>query len=188
MPIPTFNHDGILPPFTGENGPAGSQEALSPYAVSVMEVAATLATSFRRIEILKGWLNHRIHLRQIGVSEGFQWIDGSFVEDKNPNDIDVVNFAYYDHDRYLELRSSHPNILVRAKIRPIYHVDFLECDLNGSPEAIVNTSSYFLALFSHRRDDMIWKGMLKVPLDCDEEDRQALDFLNQKTAEYKSDE
>jgi hypothetical protein len=44
-------------------------------------------------------------------------------------------------------------------------LDAFFIDLNASPESIVNVSRYFLGLFSHRRVDGLWKGMLQVRLE-----------------------
>ncbi len=50
--------------------------------------------------LLQKWLDFRATLYQAGIQEGFQWIDGSFVENieqvsgRPPNDIDVVTFFY----------------------------------------------------------------------------------------------
>jgi hypothetical protein len=32
--------------------------------------------------------------RALGFNRGFQWLDGSFVENKDPRDLDVVTFLY----------------------------------------------------------------------------------------------
>jgi hypothetical protein len=65
---------------------------MSPYAVTAAEVTQTLGTSLNRIGILRGWLGHRAALRALGLRRGFQWLDGSFVEAKEPQDIDAVSF------------------------------------------------------------------------------------------------
>ena len=53
MPIPGFTIDGILPPFVGPNGPGGTPEDLSPYAVTAIEVVTTLALTDDRKKILR---------------------------------------------------------------------------------------------------------------------------------------
>ena len=37
---------------------------------------------------------YRAALRAVGFDRGFQWLDGSFVEDRVPKDLDVVSFTY----------------------------------------------------------------------------------------------
>lgn len=95
MPIPAF--DGILnvlPPHLGTNGKV---EHLSPYECIMQEVCERFATSSQRIGILRGFLALRQELWSLNL-RGFQWMDGSFVEDievqenRSPGDIDVVTF------------------------------------------------------------------------------------------------
>lgn len=92
MPIPPFTIDGVLPPYVGPSGPGGAFEDLSPYEVSATEVVATLGATQNRQDILRNWLAHRGLLRDAGIQRGFQWLDGSFLEQKEPNDLDVVSF------------------------------------------------------------------------------------------------
>jgi hypothetical protein len=94
MPIPPFSIDGVLPPYVGTTGPGGSAQDMTPYAVTTIEVASTLGTSDKRKMILRQWLQHRAALRRLGFQRGFQWLDGSFVENKDPNDLDVVTFVF----------------------------------------------------------------------------------------------
>jgi hypothetical protein len=94
MPIPAYTIDGVLPPYVGPAGPGGAAEDMSPYVMTAIEVAATFATTDERKAILRGWLRHRAALRAVGFDRGFQWLDGSFVENKNPRDLDVVTFLY----------------------------------------------------------------------------------------------
>src|SRR5690606_3604995 len=94
MPIPHFTIDGVLPPYVGPNGPGGAFEDLSPYEVSATEVVTTFGTTQNRQDILRKWLQHRASLRAAGVVRGFQWLDGSFLEQKEPNDLDTVSLIY----------------------------------------------------------------------------------------------
>lgn len=182
MPLPDFNIDGVLPPFVGTDGPGGHLEDLSPYRVGVLEAVRALSLSEPRKTILRGWLLHRRALRAIGFTQGFQWLDGSFVEkDKEPKDIDVVTYfrrpptAQTSADLAAHLRANLP-VFSRAQVKAAFHVDFLFVDLQGTSEAIVNLTRYYTGLFSHRRSDYLWKGMIEVPME-DAEDQDALDFL-----------
>jgi len=183
MPIPSFTIDGVLPPFVGPNGPGGAPEDLSPYATTAVEVVTTLATTPTRRTILKGWLDHRASLRAIGFDRGFQWLDGSFVEDKEPRDLDIVAFLYRPpgiRDGNMLARLMHGNIGLfgRAQVKATYSLDFFPVDLNGTPEALVSLTRYWLGLFSHRRQDSLWKGMLQVRLEDEADDTAALALLN----------
>lgn len=141
-----------------------------------------LSSTDGRKSILRGWLLHRKALRAIGFEEGFQWVDGSFVErDKEPKDIDVVTYfrrpvtakTRTDLAKHLQ---ANIGVFGRVQVKAAFHVDFLYVDLDGTAEAIVNLTRYYTGLFSHRRPDFLWKGMLQVPLD-DADDQYALNFL-----------
>jgi hypothetical protein len=93
MGIPTFTIDGILPPFMGLT-PGDDPSQMSPYEVNAEEVVKRFCTSGPRRQILKGWLDHRNELRAIGIASGFQWLDGSFLEEKEPKDLDIVSFVH----------------------------------------------------------------------------------------------
>ena len=57
------------------------------------------AISPARAAILRGFLDYRAALHAAGIIVGFQWVDGSFVEnietleEREPNDMDVVTFC-----------------------------------------------------------------------------------------------
>jgi hypothetical protein len=42
-------------------------------------------------------------------------------------------------------------------------------NLSTAPEWLVTQTRYWYGLFSHRRADALWKGMLQLPLDSDDE-------------------
>lgn len=179
MPIPTFTIDGVLPPYVGPHGPGGASEDLSPYAVTALEVVSTLGWSNPRRTILRGWLQHRAALRLAGFDRGFQWLDGSFVENKDPKDLDVVAFLHrpshvQDHLALSGLVNANLSLFDRAQVKAAFHLDFFPIDLNGSAETLVNLTRYWLGLFSHRRHDDLWKGMLQVRLDDPADDAAAL--------------
>jgi hypothetical protein len=182
MPIPAFTIDGVLPPYVGPNGPSGAPEDLSPYAVTAMEVVTTLGLTEQRTEILRGWLRHRAVLRAIGFDRGFQWLDGSFVESKDPRDLDVVTFLYrppgiHDRNDLARLLHANLNLFSHAQVKAAYKLDFFPIDLDGSAEGLVNLTRYWLGLFSHRRGDDLWKGMLQVRLEDITDDAAALAAL-----------
>src|SRR5438067_12351601 len=89
--IPPFSQSLVLPPIYGN--PAQR----SPYRASFTELAQRLATSDHRKQLLRGLRLYRAKLRDIGIT-GFQWINGSLVENveelrqDNPKDVDVVTF------------------------------------------------------------------------------------------------
>jgi len=182
MPIPAFTIDGVIPPYVGPDGPGGAAEDMSPYVATALEVVSTLASSYERRNILRGWLRHRADLRAVGFERGFQWLDGSFVEDKRPRDLDVVSFLYrpqgiQDPHQLLMVMRANGNLFVRNLVKTEYSLDAFPVDLDGSPEALVSSARYFLGLFSHRRGDDVWKGMLQVRFEDVADDAAALAAL-----------
>jgi hypothetical protein len=69
------------------------------------------------------------------------------------------------------------NLFLRAPVKAAYKVDFFSMDLQGSPEFLVSMTRYLLSLFSHRRSDGLWKGMLHVRLDNIADDTAAIAAL-----------
>lgn len=176
--IPNFNHSHVLPPFVGDSP---TQSALaSPYATTASELVARLGGTSQRCALLKGLFAYREALAALGFSDGFQWLDGSFVEDveaheqRAPNDIDVVTFATtpsgLDAAQVLALAQSHPDIFEPARTKQRFGCDAYLVRLDGSPARLVSRAAYYQGLFSHRRSDNVWKGMLVLPLRSDDVD------------------
>lgn len=95
--IPDWTAEGVLPPLDVGN-PTGSNRA--PYAVSLYDLVVRFGTTPERCSILDGYLRHRAALHANGYEVGFQWLDGSFMEDvetlegRPPRDMDVVSFVH----------------------------------------------------------------------------------------------
>ena len=53
MPVPAFTIDGVIPPYTGANGPGGASQQMTPYEATPLEVVQRFATTERRREILR---------------------------------------------------------------------------------------------------------------------------------------
>jgi hypothetical protein len=173
--IPDWNISAVLPPV--RPGAAGHSPDRSPYKASFSEVVEKFATSAPRIEILRGLLNYRIELRNRGVSSGFQWLDGSFMEHKEvllsepPKDVDVVTFFHLPPGTD-EATFSRTNLdlFQIANTKLIYHVDAYGCVLGVSMgESHVNTISYWYSMWSHRRNGL-WKGFVQMDISKDEDD------------------
>jgi len=180
-PIPSFDHNHVLPPHLGN---PVSPTDLSPYQCTIVELCNRFATSAERKEILMGLVNFRLKLNSYGISDGFQWLDGSFVEDvesrdgRPPKDIDLVTFfkglslEYQEH-----LKSIFPEFIYSHVSKQLYKVDHYAVDYGFLPDVTVEYTRYWLQLFTHNRNG-IWKGILRVPLNTPQEDEQALAFLN----------
>jgi hypothetical protein len=182
MAIPPFNIDGVVPPFVGARGPGGSSADMSPYVASALEIVVSFGSSDLRKSILRGWLAHRAAVRAIGFDRGFQWVDGSFVEDKVPGDIDVVSFffrplAARNHAQLSALMQANRELFFRSLVKAKYKVDLMLVDLNGSPEILVEATRYYFGLFSHRRGDHVWKGMVRINLGDFADETAALGVL-----------
>ena len=66
----------------------------------------------------------------------------------------------------------------QRNVKMHHSVDFFPVDLNATPEALVSLTRYWLGLFSHRRQDSLWKGMLQIRLEDEADDTAALALLN----------
>lgn len=99
--IPAWSSAGVLPPIR-PSAPGHSADR-SPYVVDLAMVMDRFATSAARMTILDGLLRFRANLHAAGVVSGFQWLDGSFLEDietlenRAPKDMDVVTFFDLPH-------------------------------------------------------------------------------------------
>jgi len=168
VPIPKWNTQGVLPPIDVAN-PTSSYR--SPYKVSMTDLVLHFGITDPRREILAGLLQYRAALSAAGIVNGFQWLDGSFLEDierleqRAPRDIDVVTFFELPPGRtQQDILTQHLPLLDRNQTKAAYHVDAFPVCLGGALDNLVELSTYWYSLWSHRRD-MRWKGYLEVSLD-----------------------
>jgi hypothetical protein len=174
--IPAFTRFHVLPPFEGERIASAHS---SPYPVTCGELVRRFASGAERCAILDGLLRYRSELRGLGFAHGFQWLDGSFVEDvetlekRPPRDIDVVTFAYpppgLSQEQTRNLLRQRPDLFDQARCKQDFRCDVNIVNLSTAPEWLVTQTRYWYGLFSHRRADALWKGMLQLPLDSDDE-------------------
>ena len=177
MPIPPFNTSGVLPPFVGDN-PTNSAQ-MAPFAVDFTELVQRFGTSTDRWKLLGGLHSYREELRASGLQTGFQWIDGSFIEDiektrgRPPADIDVVTFTVLPagvSPRAFQAQNS--GLFDRNSTRLRFHCDAYFVDLGigtRRPDLLVAQSRYWYGLFSHQRASYLWKGMLQIDLFSDDD-------------------
>jgi hypothetical protein len=182
MPIPPFDSNLVLPPHLGN--PADLTQ-VSPYRTSIDEVCGLFATSQERISILTGLLELRNILATGEMTQGFQLLNGSFLQDiealenRPPKDIDVVTFFWdFNVPQMTRLKQSNPDI---SDPKQHYKVDHYFVDAEFSPTNTIEMSQYWYGLFSHRRDH-VWKGMLRIELDTPAEDAQAAAILQHAAA------
>jgi len=175
--IPSFNASGVLPPFTG---PTPVDRAVtSPFNATMTEVVQRFGTTEPRIEILQGLLNYRKELRSIGVISGFQWLDGSFIEDVEkvrgipPKDIDLVTFGprpVVDYSSFMNLMDLRKDLFDPREAKKAYRADAYFMDTLKPAHILVPDAAYFFGLFSHQRNTALWKGMLVVNLASDDDE------------------
>lgn len=182
-PIPNFDHNLVIPPHLGN--PTLPSD-VSPYKCTSLELCEKFATSPQRIDILKGFISFRQKLTSLGLTNGFQWLDGSFLEDvesreqRPPNDLDLVTIFWgYDLAFQIKLITSFPEFADSQLSKQNYLLDHYPFNASKSPLVTVNYSGYWMQLFSHNRDG-VWKGMLQVELNTPNEDISALQYLNTK--------
>lgn len=168
-PIPAWNARGVLPPI---DPVSPTSVARSPYGVSLLDVVTRFATSPERVQILKGFLDYRAALHALGLTVGFQWLDGSFAEDiemlerRSPRDIDVVTFVEVPAAFQLP---PQPSVLDHDFAKQQFSVDAYLVELNLiPPRELSKHVSYWYGMWSHRRDQE-WKGFLEVNLDSIED-------------------
>jgi hypothetical protein len=174
--IPAFNASGVLPPFIGGNPTV--QASASPYEVTATELVVRFATTPERTGILNGLLTYRTQLVAAGIDNGFQWLDGSFVEDieaiegRPPADVDVVTFAHRptavaNQNAWVAFFGSNLRLFDPRTLKATLKCDAYYVDLDLRPDLTVSTAGYWYGLFAHRRTG-VWKGILRLPLISDD--------------------
>jgi hypothetical protein len=175
--IPAWNANGVIPPISSIS-PTSAER--SPYTVSLSEFVLRFASSPERRQILDGFLQYRGRLHSAGLTIGFQWLDGSFLENvettetRSPNDLDVVTFFSLPVGvTQQQILAAAPDILNQQRIKTTYFVDAYFVSLGSRAATLVEQSAYWYSMWSHRRDSS-WKGYLQVDLDPVEDALAAL--------------
>lgn len=178
--IPAFNSLGLLPPC---DATAPTSAERSPYLVSLLDVVMRFASSPARRSILHGFLAYRAALHRLGLTCGFQWLDGSFFEDvetiegRAPRDIDVVSFFHTPAN--FSMSDEDALLFDQASAKAQFLVDAYSVELDSlAPGELVEWSAYWYSLWSHRRTQ-VWKGFLKIDL-APADDAVALVWLTQQ--------
>ena len=124
-----------------------------------------------RRNIVSGFLSFRAALASVGLVNGFQWIDGSFLEHievtekRDPHDIDVVTFFHLPKDQtYRILLERAPWLNNLQDIESRYSVHAFYVQLNADEvTSVIAQATYWNNLWSHRRDGR-WKGYVQIDL------------------------
>ena len=171
--IPKWDNNKILPPIHPSTPTGQEHESLyrAPYVAPLVEVVTRFATTPERVELMDKFLAYRAALHQWEIVDGFQWIDGSFVENieqssesRTPRDIDVVTFFYANERNSLHRELFNPDLT-----NPNFNVDRYGIEL-GTPLTVGKAVEigFFHTLWSHRRNH-VWKGFIQMDLDPDED-------------------
>jgi hypothetical protein len=166
--IPGWTMEGVIPP---HNPVSPVSVERSPYRVGMVDFILRYSTSANRRKILEGFLNFRQALQNIGLIHGFQWVDGSFLENveylehRSPNDLDVVTFAYLPNGLdQRDLFNQDVNLFTPPQSKGLYLVDSYFVQLNNvSAEYLIERSRYWYSMWSHRRSGQ-WKGYIELDL------------------------
>lgn len=182
--IPNHSHDGVLPPFLPGGSPTEPGE-MAPYRVGLAEFVLKFGDTNERREILEGLVAYRNALRAVGIASGFQWLDGSFVEDcerirgRPPKDIDIITFsvrpkALEKSGDWRAFVQSRPDLFDPDTTKKHFKCDAYFVDLGVHPVHLVAQTRYWFGLFSHQRDTYLWKGMIEIPFIGDDKDVELL--------------
>lgn len=179
--IPDFDHNNVIPPHLGN--PALMTD-LSPYSCNTLELCQKLATTKERVEILKGLILFRQKMTQNAIIDGFQWLDGSFIENieitekRPPRDLDLVTFfGGLSIEEQQAKREDFIEFFNPSLAKDNYKLDHYAVDYCYRPDVTVEMTRYWIQLFTHNRLG-VWKGILRLELNTTDIDKEALDFLN----------
>jgi|26BtaG_2_1085354.scaffolds.fasta_scaffold01442_5 hypothetical protein len=184
-----WNIHGVISPVS--DGEEGHSPDRSPYHTNILEFAKKFAFSVERVEILLGLLEYRKTLYLLDINTGFQWVNGSFVENvesirqRPPNDVDVVTFSNLCNTipNYSDFVTENLSIFDSSKAKQKYKVDAYWVDMDtGFNEYSVERCTYWYSMWSHQRDTNIWKGFYVIPL-SPEKDIEAIEYLSRLKAE-----
>lgn len=188
--FPAWNNQGIIPPIPADPKLATALPR-SPYVVSLAEVVHRFSTTSTRIAILRGFLEYRSALHSAGVTRGFQWLDGSFLENKegmigqDPGDIDVATFFYLPPNvTQMELFARDTLVFGPDRVarKQRFKVDAflipLEAPTEIPVEDLVWNAHYWSGVFSHSRRQFLWKGFLQVDISSGEDAFAATTLAN----------
>ena len=166
--IPPWGQDGLIPAVDPAN-PVSTNR--SPYLVTLSELVERFGTTDERLLLLDGLVRYRSWWHQAGLTQGFQWIDGSFVEDKEavmgspPGDIDIVTFFELPEGLTQEtLVSQNSELFRRDIVKSKFRIDTFFVPLDQTDlRLVVDRAVYWSSLFSHTRQEQ-WKGFVQIDL------------------------
>ncbi|MGR5231706.1 DUF6932 family protein [Vibrio harveyi] len=191
--IPKFNASGVLPPYLDSDPTRDG--SMSPYKVDLYDFVSHFATSVERKELLRGFLNYRIKMKSLGFRSGFQWVNGSFVENievtkgRPPADVDLVTFAKLPDTIQSEedwdlLVGNNQDIFDNDLSKTEFYCDAFYVSMDTHPMLLIDQTRYWFGLFSHQRTTSLWKGIIEI--DIDEDEYTVLDLVIDGGEDYAS--
>jgi len=168
--IHPWNSKGLLEPISA---PLAMNRA--PYLITALQLVERFGHTPERRAILRGYFDYRNALRGLGITTGFQWIDGSFVEEievtgpRAPRDIDVVTFYELpDGETQKTILAKAPEYFPvtdaeKQTLKNRFGVDTMMSCLNVSATRLIKQAVFFYSVWSHRRD-YTWKGFVQIDL------------------------
>lgn len=177
-----FNMAGVISPVDDKNPTSTNR---SPYLLQPANFVKIFGFTKERLIILQGLFKYRSELYEVGITSGFQWLNGSFVTDienleqRPPGDIDVVTFFYLpENETQQSFLPKTKNLLNTKFTKPEFKVDAYPVVLGEKiTPALIDRISYWYSMWSHRKSDNMWKGFIKLELNPSE-DIQAVQILN----------
>ncbi len=175
---------GVLPPHNGHrNGGPVRQTDLSPFPATTLELCQKFGTTPERRVILRGYLQMRARLSDLQIVNGFQWVDGHFLEDyekrtrKSPDHIRVVTFC---HPSQLISDPNYARLFQPLKkcsdTRAAFHVEHSLIPLDWPANDIIEATRFQSAMLSHS-DNGVWKGYVRINLNTPQDDTAAVEHL-----------
>jgi hypothetical protein len=184
--IPKFNENKVLPPHRGN---PKNESDMSPFPATTLQLCERFGHSKARRPFLRGFLEFRGVLEELQMHEGFQWLDGFFMEDfehqkiKTPEFIQVVTFYKqppkpFPHpdltDTFAILQD--PDLLER-KYNVTHNVVRLDMSAQNTPQKLVSRTRFWWGQMSHTEEEEVWKGLVQVPLNTPDDDAAAMQYL-----------
>ena len=170
--IPNWGAQGVIPPIDVVDPTSANR---SPYLVSLTDFVLRFSGTPERTGILEGLLRYRAALHAVGLTSGFQWVNGSFlehvemIESRAPNDVDVVTFFRLPGgESQVTVHAKAPDLFDHSRAKATYCVDAYVVGLGSPPEQLVERSAYWYSLWSHRRNQA-WKGYIQLDLDSSDD-------------------
>lgn len=188
MVIPDWNSQHVVPPVRNvQPEQQGLPENRSPYEATLTHMVERFAFTPHRVRLIRNLIDYRNALYDIGITDGFQWINGSFVEHvevrphpgkpPRPDDIDIVTFYHLPSERTSEV----VDLFRPSATRKRFNIDGYGIPLDveftaDEAEAV----AYWHGMWSLRKYDHEPKGFVQVYLDP-QNDLDALRALEETT-------